>query len=592
MSKTVQFKRGNANVSSTYTGADGEITVNTTDYSLNVHDGVTPGGHIIVATGNLSLGNLSIVDQTIFGTTANSGIVLSPNNSSVFLNANLIVSNVAQLNYNSSNNWAVLSTNPTSLADMQIFAGNTDFNSAIYLWSNLRKMSFNTLSNAFDFNFNGQLSATDFTASKNSAIGYSFYAEGQGYSGFSHIAGPPDYIRIMHEGIDYARFYSNYTMNLTGNLIISSTANLFNNFPDAYMQIYSDVNSYAQLVKQNRNNGSLASTDIVVTADNGTDSSYYLNMGIASSNHIDSEFFGDTNSRNDSYLYSVGSSQQGPSSNFGGNLLIGSTNGIIKFFVGNTAEANVVVKVTSNALLPGANVTQSLGSSEHQWKDLWVSNNTIYIGGFPLSISNGITTFPGSIHFGSDSFKIEQGQGFRISSEVGIDLIARNTTDVENPVNYDWNFSTDGILTFPNGTAQTNAWSGGRIVSAPSSSAGALGDKQGDIAFTSGYIYYCIEDFTGESVQYDTTISNLTENAVTFVFSKGENITEPEVGWFITIDPSGVNITHAILLVEDLATDWRVTWAGSNTSAEVGTSIRITSSGSIWKRVAWSEDTW
>lgn len=47
MSKIVQWKRGNTTVSSTYVGAQGEITVNTDDYSLYVHDGVTPGGYKI-----------------------------------------------------------------------------------------------------------------------------------------------------------------------------------------------------------------------------------------------------------------------------------------------------------------------------------------------------------------------------------------------------------------------------------------------------------------------------------------------------------------------------------------------------------------
>jgi len=47
MSKTVQWKRGNTTVNSTYVGAQGEITVDTTDWSLYVHDGVTPGGYKI-----------------------------------------------------------------------------------------------------------------------------------------------------------------------------------------------------------------------------------------------------------------------------------------------------------------------------------------------------------------------------------------------------------------------------------------------------------------------------------------------------------------------------------------------------------------
>jgi len=37
-------------------------------------------------------------------------------------------------------------------------------------------------------------------------------------------------------------------------------------------------------------------------------------------------------------------------------------------------------------ILPAANVTYSLGDSTHQWKDLWVSNNTIYIGNTPIRV--------------------------------------------------------------------------------------------------------------------------------------------------------------------------------------------------------------
>jgi len=72
MSKTVQWKRGNTAQNSTYTGAQGEITVNTTNYTLVVHDGVTAGGYVvpnysntnvaaylITSTGNISAGNIT-----------------------------------------------------------------------------------------------------------------------------------------------------------------------------------------------------------------------------------------------------------------------------------------------------------------------------------------------------------------------------------------------------------------------------------------------------------------------------------------------------------------------------------------------------
>jgi hypothetical protein len=40
-------------------------------------------------------------------------------------------------------------------------------------------------------------------------------------------------------------------------------------------------------------------------------------------------------------------------------------------------------------IIPSANLTYSLGSQTRQWKDLWLSGNTLYLGGVPLTITNG-----------------------------------------------------------------------------------------------------------------------------------------------------------------------------------------------------------
>ena len=68
----------------------------------------------------------------------------------------------------------------------------------------------------------------------------------------------------------------------------------------------------------------------------------------------------------------------------GGNVVSGSGGS------GSYANSNVKSYLTSfdGNILPSANVTYSLGSSTRQWKDLWVSNNTIYINSIPLSINN------------------------------------------------------------------------------------------------------------------------------------------------------------------------------------------------------------
>jgi len=52
---------------------------------------------------------------------------------------------------------------------------------------------------------------------------------------------------------------------------------------------------------------------------------------------------------------------------------------------GNTNVAAYLGAFDGN-ILPSANVTYSLGSETRQWKDLWVSNNTIYIGNTPIRV--------------------------------------------------------------------------------------------------------------------------------------------------------------------------------------------------------------
>ena len=65
--------------------------------------------------------------------------------------------------------------------------------------------------------------------------------------------------------------------------------------------------------------------------------------------------------------------------------------GLIANSTGTYSNANVKTYLSSfdGNVLPSANVTYSLGSATRQWKDLFVSNNTIYIGGIPLSIDAG-----------------------------------------------------------------------------------------------------------------------------------------------------------------------------------------------------------
>jgi hypothetical protein len=399
MSKIVQWKRGNTLVNSTYVGAQGEITVNTDNWELVVHDGVQPGGHPL--GGNIGFGRLTISDQTISGTVVDDPIVLNPlgQYSAIQFNSNIfnLVGKDTDLVLTSS---ILGEYNPLGNV-AQIIVQNSDITqpTALSLTANSQSLGlvinsdgyagFNSFPGGYTFRVGGSISATEFYASADFPTGYQFTTP-DGDTGLSHTydtsQGNVSIVRIRHAGVEVAKFEDNLTTQITGNLVVTS-GDAFGAFPTAFISMYANVDSYSQLVNQNINNGTDASSDFVATADNGNDSTYYIDLGIASSQHSDPAFFGDTTTVNDAYLYTVGYDQAGPSTGNVGNLIIGSTNGSIKLFVGNTAEANVVAKVTTDGIIPGANVTYSLGSQDYQWKDLWVSNNTIYIGGFPITVS-------------------------------------------------------------------------------------------------------------------------------------------------------------------------------------------------------------
>jgi len=176
------------------------------------------------------------------------------------------------------------------------------------------------------------------------------------------------------------------------------------------VQITSNVDNYSQINQQNISTGNSASADYIITADNGTDSTYYVDLGLAGSNHVDPDFFGDTGTANDGYLYVTANDQAGPGNNNVGNLIIGSTNGVIKMFVGNTAQANVIQTVTTSGvitagnILPAASNTYSLGNSTLWWSNIWVAGNTIYIGGVALGMGAGnVLTVGGNAVLQNDS---------------------------------------------------------------------------------------------------------------------------------------------------------------------------------------------
>lgn len=75
MAKVVQHRRGTTTQHSTFTGAVGELTVDTTKDTLVVHDGATAGGHPLLKESAFQVG---VGAYLSFGTGSPEGVKAAP----------------------------------------------------------------------------------------------------------------------------------------------------------------------------------------------------------------------------------------------------------------------------------------------------------------------------------------------------------------------------------------------------------------------------------------------------------------------------------------------------------------------------------
>jgi hypothetical protein len=153
-----------------------------------------------------------------------------------------------------------------------------------------------------------------------------------------------------------------------------------------------------------------------------------------------------------------------------------------------------------------------------------------------------------------------------------------------------WYWSKDGSLTFPQGGAL-------RVGTVPSHSTGAAGDKAGTVAFASGYIYYCTNDYsqTGHQVTIATLYNGgtsinsnslqLTLTSDTLQIAAGDTIRDANNNTS-TVYSTGTDNANGFVYVSTGSFAFNCTFPLTFTSSN------YVSGGNIWKRVAWSGDTW
>ena len=125
--------------------------------------------------------------------------------------------------------------------------------------------------------------------------------------------------------------------------------------PHVVLQMSANIDTYAQVNFQNISSNCFASTDFVATADNGSDTDGYINMGINSSTYSDANY--PAMGANDGYLIHHGSN-----SNVGNLFIISHSidpvNGIV-FQVGDFTTGNVQGAFTQGGLIIYSNVNSS-----------------------------------------------------------------------------------------------------------------------------------------------------------------------------------------------------------------------------------------
>jgi hypothetical protein len=70
--------------------------------------------------------------------------------------------------------------------------------------------------------------------------------------------------------------------------------------------------------------------------------------------------------------------------NISANYLLGNITQAVGYY-SNSNVKNYLNYFDGN-IIPNSNAVYSLGNANNQWAELWVSNNTIYLGGLPLSV--------------------------------------------------------------------------------------------------------------------------------------------------------------------------------------------------------------
>jgi collagen type VII alpha len=214
-------------------------------------------------------------------------------------------------------------------------------------------------------------------------------------------------------------FYGN---TIGANALYAGVASPFDTFSQTVIESAANSNSYMQNNLQNENPGNQASADWVATADNGTDLTGYIDMGITGSGWDGTQpaSLGTVAGPVDGYLF-VG---QNPSPNTGNLLLATATTGSnIKFVVG---IPNLVTLPTPSQVAMAVNKVGTASTST-------TSGTLVVYGGVGIG---GTVNVGGNIYINGNAVLTGSGTGTSYVTSISAGTDTAVTTSTGNVIVY------------------------------------------------------------------------------------------------------------------------------------------------------------
>ena len=382
---------GTGVVSGTGTVYAATVNAATIGNASAVHNGAT-----VSVTGNVTGGNISAGTGTVYAGTVNAATIGNTgavhNGTTVSVTGNVTGGNVIV-------SGVLLATNTISasgnITGGNILAGTGTISTSGSVYGTLQTASQTNITSVGtlgSLNVTGNVSAGGLAMSTANATIGNLYVTGN-----TTIAG-----NITQISGNSGQFFGNASTGF--NALYAGLPAGYVLLPQSIVTFIAQYPGYSQLNNQNQSSNNIASTDYVLTSDNGTDTTYFVDLGIASSTYngtvaINNNGVGNAVTPNDGYLYATGNVAGGNPSDF--VFGSGDIGGQVRFVVGGTTTANVVMKLNA----PNTNAASSVTGTVVVTGGIGLTGN-IYASG-TVTAANHIGTavsVTGNIVTGSGGF--------------------------------------------------------------------------------------------------------------------------------------------------------------------------------------------